>query len=171
MTTNYFIRILFFFSKNWRIFLLLSYVILQINGYKILFLAPGKAKSHFIFVSPFVRALLDRGHEVTYLTSNTLNLNITNYTEVLLDDVPKTIGTIPQDEFIEQFSSSVFTSIDTLNRLARFRNSLVYESKIFQKFAKQTGLNFDVIVAEEFYQESFLIFAHKYKAPIVAICK
>lgn len=80
-------------SQNWRIFLLLPFMIIQINGYKVLFIAPGKAKSHFIFVSPFVRALLNRGHEVTYLTSNSLNLNLKNYTEVLLDDVPKTIGT------------------------------------------------------------------------------
>lgn len=78
---------------------------------------------------------------------------------------------VPQGEFIEKFSNSVFELIDTMNRLARFRNSLVYESKVFKKFAKQTGLSFDVIVAEEFYQESFLMLAHKYKAPIVAICK
>lgn len=58
-----------------------------------------------------------------------------------------------------------------MNRLARFRNSLVYESKVFKKFVKQNGLNFDIIIAEEFYQESFLMFAHKYKAPIVALCK
>lgn len=83
---------IFFISKNWRIFVLLSYLTIQINGYKVLFIAPGKAKSHFIFISPFVRALLDRGHEVTYLTSNTLNLNLKNYTEVLLHDLPTTIG-------------------------------------------------------------------------------
>lgn len=81
------------FSKNLWILLLLSCVVAPISGYKVLFLAPGKAKSHFIFVSPFVRAILDRGHEVTYLTSNTLNLKMKNYTEILLDDVPKTIGT------------------------------------------------------------------------------
>lgn len=68
-------------------------MIIQISGYRVLFLAPGKAKSHFIFVSPFVRTLLDRGHKVTYLTSNTLNLNMTSYSEILLNDVPTTIGT------------------------------------------------------------------------------
>lgn len=77
---------------------------------------------------------------------------------------------VPQDEFVEQFSSSVFGSIDAMNRLARFRNSLIYESKVFKKFAEQTGLKFDIIVAEEFYQESILMFAHKYKAPVVTIC-
>lgn len=33
-----------------------------------------------------VRALLDRGHEVSYLTSNSLNhLKLANYTEYLVD--------------------------------------------------------------------------------------
>lgn len=37
-------------------------------------------------MSSFVRNLIDRGHEVTYLTSNSLkHLNLTNYTEVLID--------------------------------------------------------------------------------------
>lgn len=43
-------------------------------------------KSHFLYVSTFVHALLNRGHEVTYLTSNTLShLKLANYTEVLID--------------------------------------------------------------------------------------
>lgn len=39
-----------------------------------------------MFMEKFVRALLDRGHEVTFLTSNSLNhLQLENYTEVLVD--------------------------------------------------------------------------------------
>lgn len=43
-------------------------------------------KSHFLYTSTFVRALLNRGHEVTYLTSISMNEpNHVNYTEVLID--------------------------------------------------------------------------------------
>lgn len=43
-------------------------------------------KSHFLYIQSFVRAMLEREHEVTYLTSNTLNhLKLTNYTEVLIE--------------------------------------------------------------------------------------
>lgn len=39
-----------------------------------------------MYTSSFVRALLDRGHEVTYLTSISMNQpNLVNYTEVLID--------------------------------------------------------------------------------------
>lgn len=51
-----------------------------------LFLAPTNVKSISMCMSTFVRSLLDRGHEVTFLTSNSLkNLKLANYTEVLID--------------------------------------------------------------------------------------
>lgn len=45
-------------------------------------------KSHFLYTSTFVRVLLNRGHEVTYLTSTSISMNepnLANYTEVLID--------------------------------------------------------------------------------------
>lgn len=51
-----------------------------------LFLAPFNGRSHFLYLQSFVLALLDRGHEVTFLTSQSLNhLKLKNYTEVLID--------------------------------------------------------------------------------------
>lgn len=63
-------------------------MLLAIDGYKILFLAQFNGRSHFLWLSSFVLALLDRGHEVTFLTSQSLNHNLTNpklYKEVLVD--------------------------------------------------------------------------------------
>lgn len=49
-------------------------------------------------------------------------------------------------------------------------NGYAWENANVQKFVKSSGLHFDVIVAEDFYSDSFLMFAHKHKAPIVTIC-
>lgn len=69
-----------------RLLLVASMLIALSNGYKILFLAPFYGKSHWMYMSSFVRNLLDRQHEVTFLTSHTLNhSNMENYTEVLID--------------------------------------------------------------------------------------
>lgn len=38
-----------------------------------------------------------------------------------------------------------------------------------QKFINTDKSHFDVILAEQFFQESFLMFAHKYNAPIVTL--
>lgn len=43
-------------------------------------------RSHFLFMAEFVKALLDRGHEVTFITIFSLNhLNLRNYTEILIN--------------------------------------------------------------------------------------
>lgn len=55
-------------------------------GYNVLFLGTFNAKSHVLYMQSFIKAVIDRGHEVTYVTSQSLNhMNLTNYTEVLID--------------------------------------------------------------------------------------
>lgn len=72
--------------KNLRIFLAFTLCVTVCNAYKVLFLGPFNGKSHFLYIQSFVRALIERGHEVTFLTSNSLShLNLANYTEVLVD--------------------------------------------------------------------------------------
>lgn len=66
--------------------MVLPLFLIACNAYQVLVLGPMNGKSHFLYVSTFVRALLDRGHVVTYLTSMSLNhLKLANYTEVLID--------------------------------------------------------------------------------------
>lgn len=55
-------------------------------GYNVLFLGIFNAKSHVLYMQSFIKAVLDRGHQVTFVTSQSLNhLNFTNYTEALID--------------------------------------------------------------------------------------
>lgn len=77
-----------FVSQNWLIFVMLPILLAStaVNAYKILVLGPINGKSHFLYVSSFVKALQSRGHEVTFLTSNSLmHLKLANYTEILID--------------------------------------------------------------------------------------
>lgn len=61
-------------------------MLLTIDGYRVLFLGPFNGKSHFLYMQSFVLALLERGHEVTFLTSHSMNhLKLENYTEILID--------------------------------------------------------------------------------------
>lgn len=88
---TFFLEIIFhsqkssFILKGIRFFVVFSLICLS-NGYKILMMGPFNGKSHFLYLQHFVRALLDRGHEVTFLTSQSMSqLNLVNYTEVLID--------------------------------------------------------------------------------------
>lgn len=40
-----------------------------------------------------------------------------------------------------------------------------------RKFIHRTDLHFDLVINEEFFQDSISMFAHKFKAPQITICK
>lgn len=79
-------RCFHFIQKIMNILMVLFAFVSVINGYKILFLSPHNAKSHQIYMQSFVKALLNRGHHVTFLTSAPFYWpNGVNYTEILVD--------------------------------------------------------------------------------------
>lgn len=66
--------------------MLLILTLSNIQCYKILFLVSFNAKSHWLFLENFVKALLERHHEVTCITSNSLSgSHPDNYTEILIE--------------------------------------------------------------------------------------
>jgi glucuronosyltransferase len=54
-------------------------------------------------------------------------------------------------------------------RVGELTTAHALENIEVQKFIVRKGLKFDLIIAEQFFQEAFLMFAHKFKAPIVTI--
>lgn len=56
------------------------------SAYRILFLAPFHARSHWLYLQSFVKELLHRGHHVTCITSTPFDgPNKANYTEIRID--------------------------------------------------------------------------------------
>lgn len=184
-----------------RFLAVLPIILAACNAYRVLVLGPLNGKSHFLFVSAFVRALLNRGHDVTYLTSMSLNqLKLANYTEVLIDPPYDVLAkcmylsnctmreqhfcswfycccskfhavSVSTSDLIKMSSNSALTSIIMMATFPHAMNAYIFENPNVQKFIKSTDLHFDVIVAEEFYSESLYMLAHKHKAPLVTICK
>lgn len=76
-----------------------------------------------------------------------------------------------QSEFLKMASASVFHSLNNLKRFPRIWNPYALENANVQKFIHSTGLHYDLIINEEFFGDSFLMFAHKFKAPIITICE
>lgn len=172
---------------------MLPFILVACNAYKVLVLCPMNGKSHFLYMSTFAHALLDRGHEVTYLTSGSLShLKLANYTEVLIDPPfnvpskcrfgvilfyfkvifrPNPISLVSQKYLMDVGSGSALTNIYFLTGFTKVMNEYMYENPNVQKFIKSTGHHFDVIFAEEFFSESLYMLAHKHKAPLVTICK
>lgn len=80
------------------------------------------------------------------------------------------LRTVSFSEFLYSFPSP-FTKLDYLYSNNKKWNTHLFEDNNVQNFINSTGLHFDVIVMEEFSIDSFLMFGHKFKAPVVTICK
>lgn len=50
-------------------------------------------------------------------------------------------------------------------------NKQVFDIPNVKKFISSTGKHYDLIILEDFFADSFLMFAHKFKAPIVTVCE
>lgn len=56
------------------------------NGHKILFMVPFNGPSHWILMQNFVKALVERGHEVTAIVNAPITkFHSPNYTEILIE--------------------------------------------------------------------------------------
>lgn len=76
----------------------------MIEGYKILVTGPFNGKSHTLFMQAFVKKLLERSHEVTFVTSISMSKEkIANYTEILIDP-PLDFNLLSKKELIIQYS-------------------------------------------------------------------
>ncbi|XP_029708692.2 UDP-glycosyltransferase UGT5-like [Aedes albopictus] len=158
-------------SKASFALLLIYTVCLSVVGCgRVLFLIPFPGSSHWLMFKHFIRELTDRGHEVTAVTSYKFGEPIDNYTEVLID---------PSYPILEKFPiSAVYSSQDYQND---FKNLFLYwrlgletsryalENSNVQQFIRRKDDHYDLIVAEQFFQESWLMFAHKFDAPIITI--
>ncbi|XP_053693539.1 UDP-glycosyltransferase UGT5-like [Sabethes cyaneus] len=149
---------------------MLMTVVQTTHSSKILFLAPFNGPSHWLMLKNFIRELTGRGHEVTCITGLKFGETLGNYTEVLIDP-PYPL----QDKFplAELYNSKSYSS-DLNNLFLYWRLGLAtsrhgLESKNVQKFLNRGDLHFDLIVSEQFFQDSWLMFAHKFRAPIVTI--
>lgn len=72
---------------------------------------------------------------------------------------------------LDDFSDSAFASITMMTFFPKMFNEYNLKSEAVQKLIHSKGLQFDVIVMEDFFSENYLAFAHKFNAPVVKICK
>uniref|UniRef100_A0A182NU14 Peptidase S1 domain-containing protein n=1 Tax=Anopheles dirus TaxID=7168 RepID=A0A182NU14_9DIPT len=139
------------------------------DGYKILFLVPFPGPSHWLMLKHFIRELTDRQHEVTCITSFPYGEQLAHYEEILIDPPYPLRETFPVESL---FAASQSSDLDKLNMywemgISTSRHGL--ESPNVREFINNADREFDLIVAEQFFQESWLMFAHKFQAPIVTI--
>ncbi|XP_055588576.1 UDP-glycosyltransferase UGT4-like [Uranotaenia lowii] len=136
---------------------------------KILVLVPFPAPSHWLWLEHFVQELLNRGHMVTAITNFASPEKHENYTEILIDppyDIPYYF---PIADIFESKYSSDIKNLFLYWNVGLSTTKYALENPNVQEFIEHDDTDFDLIISEQFYQEAFLMFAHKYRAPIVTV--
>ncbi|KAJ2949071.1 hypothetical protein O0L34_g6010 [Tuta absoluta] len=136
----------------------------------ILYSIPFTSKSHYIMLKAIGLELARRGHNVTVITAFKETDHPPNYHQVKVDDkeIWETTG---------QKRPNVFTMVDI--SAEEFHDKILWgggfgftevalNSSDVQKFLKEDH-KFDLVIAEQFFQEATFILAHKYQAPLVLI--
>lgn len=78
---------------------------------------------------------------------------------------------VPPEEVFKKSSGSPFVE---RTKLAFFSKVLVehtLKSKAVRELSLRSDLQFDLVINEEFFHDAYLMFGHKFKAPVVTFCK
>ncbi|XP_065088496.1 UDP-glycosyltransferase UGT5-like [Ochlerotatus camptorhynchus] len=144
----------------------------SVDGARILLVSSFPGMSHWLTFEHVVNELLERGHEITAITNYRLqNSNHTDrYREVLIEPMFDFETDLPMESYYRTSSfTNPFYKLKILWWLGLATTRHAFESENVQRFMREDGLSFDLVIAEQFAQEAFLMFGHKYKAPIVTI--
>ncbi|XP_070066402.1 UDP-glycosyltransferase UGT4 [Drosophila virilis] len=147
----------------------------QVRPAKILAVYAFPGKSHFMMHTALIRELIQNGHQVTMIAAFSLASQQlgSNYTELLIEpvydfwhDVKLNFGV--QHLFdLTRMNNYDFLKMLEIIGLKTTEHALRQPHVQALIHARQTEGVFDLLLAEQFYQEAFLALAHKYKIPIV----
>uniref|UniRef100_U5EXT1 Putative glucosyl/glucuronosyl transferase n=1 Tax=Corethrella appendiculata TaxID=1370023 RepID=U5EXT1_9DIPT len=149
---------------------LLSIVILNgVYSSKILILIPFPGPSHWVMVKEIIKELISRNHEVTAITNIKFGETLKNYTEIYVDPPYPIREKYPVEEMFKAKYGSEISSLFMLWGMGLDTSEYSLKNRAVQQLIERDDLHFDLVLSEQFYQESWLMFAHKYKAPIVTL--
>ncbi|EDW58411.1 UDP-glycosyltransferase UGT5 [Drosophila virilis] len=168
-------------NLRWALhFMLLSLLALQeihfTAGSRILaaFFLPGK--SHFMMTNSIIRELVKRGHEVTFITPFSLakeNLGA-NYKEIVLPqyDMWTDIKQMSNREIILDMADvSSLKFLRMLQVMGVHSTDFAFEQPEIQALinAEHKVGQYDLLLAEQFYNEGALILGHLYQIPVITV--
>ncbi|XP_017015767.2 UDP-glycosyltransferase UGT5-like [Drosophila takahashii] len=165
-------------------FVILIYLFLAGNFYSQLELAEGSkilavyafpGKSHYMMHTALIRELVESGHQVTMISAFSLEKEQlgSNYTEILIEPVYDFWHDVKLNFGAQHlFELTRMTNYDFLKMLEiiglKTTEHALRQPKVRALIhAKEKEGVFDLLVAEQFYQEAFLALAHVYKIPVV----
>ncbi|KAF2881573.1 hypothetical protein ILUMI_24608, partial [Ignelater luminosus] len=143
------------------LFLLLVLVIVKTNGAKILAIFNFPSKSHHILGSTLLKALADRGHQVTMISPYPLKSPFKNYEDIDISEEMlryKEEGSLMK-QITETNNSSFIENLRVLKDLITNTHHLFFNHPAVKNLI-QTRRKFDLIIICSVWNEAFLGLSH-----------
>lgn len=138
------------------------------TSYSILGVFPHSGKSHMDIFQPLMKALAEKGHQVTVVSHFPVVKPIPNYQDMNLGGKQVMVDILDMNDID---SSSRLWKINTVLRLGYLADSsceIGLGSEAIQNFIK-TKHQYDLMIVEFFNSDCFLGLAHGIKAPIIGL--
>lgn len=143
-----------------------------VDAHKILVIVPMNGKSHWDYMKNFINELLNRGNEVTCITTISIGeIKPKNYTEILIDPPFLKENLVKEEDLFKWSSKSPFVTYIISVMFVKNSNTHGFENDQVKKFIHSKDQHFDLVLLQETFHDSYLMLAHKFKAPVALICK
>lgn len=137
------------------------------EGAKILAVFPTSARSHYIVGSALMKELARRGHEVTVINPFPQKKPLKNYRDIDTSGTEDIVKDLVPNLF-EMADLSVWESITLTNKFGQMLTNLTLQHPNVKKLIASDE-QFDLVIMESFLNDAHLGFAHRFKAPCVAL--
>ncbi|XP_046628500.1 UDP-glycosyltransferase UGT5-like [Neodiprion virginianus] len=134
------------------------------EGARILGLFPIPGKSHLLVTSPLMHALAKKGHDVTVFVPFHTGFNASNYREITYESIPLD----KHGNIMDYLNMNIFLAHIFLYYMGTVTTEMALNTTGAQALIKSEE-KFDIIVMEQFFNEAFLAYVHKFKCPFVLI--
>ncbi|XP_052842196.1 UDP-glycosyltransferase UGT5 [Drosophila gunungcola] len=138
------------------------------------FFFPGK--SHFMMTNAIIRELVKQGHEVTFITPFSLSKEKlgTNYREIVIpqyDFWPEIKEMSNKNSILEMTDLPNFTFLRMVNVMGAHSTDFAFEQPEIQAVINDKNKvgKYDLLLAEQFYNEGALILGYLYQIPIITV--
>ncbi|KAJ6640035.1 UDP-glycosyltransferase UGT5 [Pseudolycoriella hygida] len=152
-----------------HLFLVIFYFVVycrENESYKILGIFHTPSKSHYIAGGALMKALAEKGHEVTVISPFPQKKPLTNFRDVSVLGIEKLLDELFPN-ITDMESMGVAEKLNLTLTFGVIMANFTLTHKVMQNFLSTDNVAYDVIVMQIFMNEAFLGIGHHFKAPIV----
>ncbi|XP_039442022.1 UDP-glucosyltransferase 2-like [Culex pipiens pallens] len=152
------------------VFVLMAFVVENGSGSRILAIFPSPAKSHQIVFRAIVKGLLERGHHVTMMSTDPIETDNPNITQIDWSFAHKIIvENIDVAKLRQENCKTLTISKQLLHVTEMFVRAEMNHPDVQQLIRNAGDEQFDVLIVEYFQMTPFFAFAELFNVPMIGV--